>query len=117
MSELRAATAAAANAQQFVLPVRLEEWRAFARLLDGYKIAKELSFDLRDWGYAQEQRFEQSQQWDLSVLELRLMLFYQFRADYMTGYTYHERDALVDSLLRALSRQTGQPYGQEDAQS
>ena len=44
------------------------------------------------------------------MLELRLMLFYQYRADYMSGYTYHERDHLVDSLLAALSEQTGQPY-------
>ncbi|MFO7323522.1 MAG: hypothetical protein DIU68_017470 [Chloroflexota bacterium] len=38
------------------------------------------------------------------------MLFYEFRADYWSGWTYHERDDLVDSLFLALSRATGQPY-------
>jgi hypothetical protein len=38
------------------------------------------------------------------------MMFYEYRADYFGGYTYHERDAVVDSLLQALSEKTGQPY-------
>ncbi len=113
MSAERAVTKAEAEAQQFTLPLHLDDWREFAGLLDGYKIGEELGFDLIAWGHAQEQYFEQAQKWDLEVLELRLMLFYEFRADHMSGYTYHERDDLVDSLLHALSRQTGQPYEQE----
>ena len=110
MSEQTATTAAAANAQQFALPVDLQDWRTFAGLIDGYQIAEELGYDLRKWGSEQEQRYTQSDEWTLEILELRLMVFYEFRADYMMGYTYHERDDVVDSLLRAISRKTGQPY-------
>lgn len=106
----RATSVAAANAQDFTLPSQLGDWRSFAGLLDGYQIAEELGFKLADWAIVQEQRYEQSGQWDLNVLELRLMLFFQFRADHLAGYTYHERDDVVDSLLRALSQHTGKPY-------
>lgn len=44
------------------------------------------------------------------MLELRLMLFWACRADYFTGYTYHEHDDMADSLLRAISVKTGLPY-------
>jgi hypothetical protein len=113
MAEQMATTVAAADAQQITLPTQLGDWREFAGTLDGYKIAAELGFDLGQWSKNQEQQYEETQRWDLNVLELRLVLFYEFRADYFTGYTYHERDDLVDSLLCALSRKTGLPYGQE----
>ena len=108
-----AETVAEAEAQQFRLPEKFENWRSFAGLLDGYKIAAEMGLDLPAWGREQQARYQQNRRWDLSVLELRLMLFYQFRADYWTGYDYHERDAMVDDLLRALSKKTGQPYPSE----
>jgi hypothetical protein len=109
-----AKTAAAANAQQYELPARLDDWRAFARLVDGYKIAEELGYDLLTWGKAQDQHYRQTGTWELNVLGLRLMLFWEYRADYWTGYTYHERDGIADSLLRELSRQTGLPYVPDD---
>jgi hypothetical protein len=107
----RAVTVAAANAQAFMLPVQLDDWRRFAMLLDGYAIAKELGYDLLAWGSAQDQRYRETSLWDLSVLELRLMVFYEQRADYWSGYTYHERDDIVDSLLREISQKTGLAHG------
>jgi hypothetical protein len=107
----RATTVAAANAQEFALPAQLDDWRRFAALLDGYAIAKELGYDLLAWGAAHDQRYRDAGHWDLTVLGLRLMVFYEQRADYWSGYTYHERDDTVDSLLREISRMTGLPYG------
>lgn len=108
-----AETVAEANAQQYTLPANLENWGAFALLIDGYKIAEELGIDLAEWIETQQQRFEQTGRWDMTVLELRLMLFQKQRSNYWAGYTYHEQDEAVDSLLRALSQKTGLPYGQE----
>jgi hypothetical protein len=51
------------------------------------------------------------------VLVLRLMLFAAFRADYFSGYTYHEQDDLADSLLRAISDRAGLPYPAEQKDS
>ena len=104
-----AETVADANAQIFTLP-DLGDWRTLAMRINGYKIAEELGFDLSAWGEEQEKRYKTTGQWELDVLHLRLMLFYEYRADYFTGYTYRERDDLVDSLLRALSEKTGLPY-------
>ena len=110
MRNQMAETVAEANAQTLTLPAELDSWRTFASLLDGYAIAQELGFDLKHWAPLREGRFAQTGKWNLNALELRLMLFYEFRADYMSGYTYHERDETVDSLLRALSQLTGLPY-------
>lgn len=112
MRDGMAETVEEAEAQTFTLP-KFEHWREFALLLDGYKIAEEMGFTLFDWAYTQEEHFNRTHQWDLSILELRILLFSQCRADHMGGYTYHERDHWVESLLRMLSIQTGQPYGQE----
>lgn len=105
-----AETVAEAQAQTYTLPESLEGCRQFAALVDGYKIAEELGHDFRVWPTEQEDLYHQTGQWNLNILELRLMLFFEFRADYMSGYTYHELDDLVDSLLLKLSELTGQPY-------
>lgn len=102
MTSTKAKTIADAMAQAFTVPDKLDNWRKFADLIDGYKIAEELGFDLGKWGAEREKQYEASGAWNLDVLELRLMLFYQFRADYMGGYTYHERDHFVESLLAEL---------------
>jgi len=107
-----AQTVAEANVQSFTLPA-LRDWREFAGLLNGYDVAKELGFDVIEWGSQQETIYTRSGDWELNVLELRLMVFFEYRADYFTGYTYHERDDIVDSLLQALSIQTGLPYHRE----
>ena len=106
-----ARTAAEAKAQPFEVPQDLEHWREFASLLDGYAIAQELGFDLMKWAPEQEQRYAQARQWELDTLGLRLMLFYEFRADHFTGYTYHERDETVDSLLQALRARVDKSAG------
>lgn len=106
-----ATTVKEAEEQSYTVPPQFNDdtWRSFAKLIDGYAIAKELGHDLINWGNTQVAAH--SGAWSsLSELELRLMLFYAFRVDYMTGYTYHEQDGLVDELLAALAEKTGQPY-------
>jgi hypothetical protein len=113
-----AETVAEANAQQFTLPARLDDWLEIAMLLDGYTVGQELlGLDVISWGNDQQQQYDLTGQWDLTVLELRLMLFHFWRVDYWTGETYHELDPYVDSLLHALSQQTGLPYPAVDSES
>jgi len=109
MTNDKVATVAQANAQHITLP-EFKAWRRFAASIDGYAIAEELGIDYRTWYAEQEQQWQTSGAWSLDVLHLRLMLFFAFRRDYMTGYTYTEHDDIVDSLLRALSTQVNQPY-------
>ncbi len=93
-----------------VLPDRLQGWRSVAALIDGYQIAKELGFDLREWVATEDQIYQRTGSWQhLNALELRLMLFYEYRADYFSGYTYYERDAAADKLLRALAQKLNLP--------
>lgn len=105
----RATTLAEANAQTLILPA-FKEWRRFATTLDGYKIAAEL--DLPTLWYAEQKAaWEKTHTWDgLDILHLRLMLFYAFRSDYLSGYTYTEEDEMVDSILHALSQRLNLPY-------
>ncbi|MCC6801845.1 MAG: hypothetical protein IT319_03085 [Anaerolineae bacterium] len=110
MSSQPARTKAEAEAQAFSLPARLDDWRRCAVLLNGYEVAKDMGFDLMRWGDEQFKAWRATGTWNLDVLELRLMLFMAFRASYWSGYTYHEHDEMADSLLRAISAQTGLPY-------
>lgn len=109
MRDGMAETIAEAEAQTFEL-LEFSNWRRFSVLLDGYKIAAEMGFELGEWGARQEKIYNETGTWDLSPLELRVMIFYQFRVDYWTGYDYTECDECVDSLLRALSQKLNLPY-------
>jgi hypothetical protein len=105
-----AETIAEAVAQPIELP-SLKDWRQFALLLDGYMIAKEMGLDYSAWAEKQEERYRQTGDWTLSVLELRLMLFYACRQERWTsllGDWYYSK--MADSLLRAISAQTGLAY-------
>src|SRR5436190_13337836 len=62
-----AKTDAEANAQSFTLPAELDSWRTLAGVLDGYEIAKELGFDLKEWAALQEGRYAQTGKWDLNA--------------------------------------------------
>lgn len=104
-----AETIAEAEAQSFELP-EFSNWRRFSVLLDGYKIAAEMGVDLGEWAVQQQNLYLETGTWDLSVLELRVMLFFQYRADYWSGYDYTERDPYVDSLLQTLSQKLNLPY-------
>jgi hypothetical protein len=115
MSQERAITVAQAQAQTptLTLPV-FEHWRRFAASIDGYRIADELGFDLWRWADEKIKHWEATQQWDLDVLSLRLLLFATFRIDYMSGWTYTEQDECVDSILQELSRLLDLPYTPKD---
>jgi len=105
----RVTTGADAQAQDFTLPA-LEDWKDFARSIQGYQITKELGLDFHKWTLDQFDQWKETKQWDLDVLHLRIMLFYAVRRDYWTGYTYTEHDEMADSLLQAISKKTGLPY-------
>lgn len=109
----QASTVAEANQQQFTIPKSLaDNWRGFAGLINGYTIAEELNAKETKWSVdVVQQAMEQGGfASDVSILDLRLMLFFAFRTDYFTGYTYTELNAEVDFILQALSEKTGQPY-------
>ena len=109
----RATTVAQAKTQTFTIPSTLEDnWRGFASLIDGYQIGEELGRDVMKWSSAVLQSAMQKGIFpeDITVLDLRLILFALFRSDYFTGWTYHEHDHEVDFVLQALSAKTGQPY-------
>jgi hypothetical protein len=108
-NDQQAETVVEAEAQQFTLP-RFKDWRSFAGLMNGYSIATELGLDFHAWAGTQIGHWEETGAWNLDVLHLRLMLFYAFRADHMTGYTYTEHDDMADSLLHELSQQLNLPY-------
>ncbi|MEO1289458.1 MAG: hypothetical protein AAFV93_16970, partial [Chloroflexota bacterium] len=58
--------------------------------------------------------WQETGDWELDVLHLRLVLFFAFRSDYMSGYTYTEHDEIVDSILNELSKQLDLPYAGKD---
>ncbi len=101
MTSKMASTVAEAQVQAFTVP-DMDEWRQFASLVDGYSVGQELGFHVIDWSREQQVRYEETGTWDLSVLELRLMIFAQQRIDRWSGMTYHECDHIVESLLAAL---------------
>lgn len=108
-----ATTVAEANQQQFTIPQSLaDNWRGFAGLIDGYAIAQELEEETSRWSIDVVQKAMEQGEFgsDVTILDLRLMLFFAFRTDYFTGYTYTELNAEVDFILQALSQRTGQPY-------
>ena len=111
MDGSQAKTAAEAQAQVLTNLPSFAAWREFAGLLNGYAVAEDLGLNFHEWGAEQEKCWQDTRRWKLDVLHLRLMLFYVFRADYFTGWTYTEHDEIADSLLQALSEQSGLPYG------
>lgn len=102
-------TVAEAQAQDFTLP-EFKDWKKFARSIQGYQITKELGLNFHEWTRDQFNQWNETKQWDLDVLHLRIMLFYAFRRDYWMGYTYTEQDELADSLLQEISKKTGLAY-------
>jgi len=94
-----------AERQPFTLPA-LGDWVEFAALIDGYTIANELGFDLLDWANKRIDNYRETGYWHANIMELRLLLFFFFRADHFAGGSSW---AEANSLLIELSRQTGQP--------
>jgi len=109
----RATTIAEANQQQLTIPNSLaDNWRRFAGLIDGYAIAEELGAETTRWTVDVVQKAMKQGGFapDVGILDLRLMLFFAYRADYFNGYTYTELNPEVDFILQALSERIGQPY-------
>ena len=105
-----AKTAEQAKAQYFTPPAEFtDDWPAIAATLDGYSIAEELGFDLMEWAPEQLHSIQDGRKPELSLLELRLVLFYVYRSDYFGGgWSSHARYA--DDLFAAMAEQCGQHY-------
>lgn len=101
-----AKTRVEAEAQTLDLPPQFPaNWRGVARLLDGYAVAGDMGLDFGTWTTAQVEAYYQSGVWNLTTIELRVMLFWAYRSDYFTGYTYNEHDRAVLADLDALGVQ------------
>jgi protein-S-isoprenylcysteine O-methyltransferase Ste14 len=125
-----AKTRAEADAQQFTLPARYEDWGRFASLIDGYAIAEEMRLvekmgmpqetgigALTTWAWPQIRAFEQTGEWPVeTVLELRLLLFFKGRQGHFCGEAEHETFKVVHSLLKAIAQRTGLPYDDPQAE-
>ncbi len=88
-----------ANSMDLKQP-RYDEWKQFAALLDGEKVCREMGIRPTAW-YAQQLRnFKKAGVWNLSLLELRLMLYLEAnKAKYNGGV---ENRARVESLLAVI---------------
>jgi hypothetical protein len=108
--EEMAASVKDAMSQVLVLPERLQDWRHFACLINGYAIAKELGQDPQEFTRNTRAIVESIECCDqLDLLDLRLMLFFECRIDHFSGWTNHERDEAADRLLRAIARKLNLP--------
>lgn len=108
-----AKTRAEAEQQSFILPPHFNQnWVYFASLIDGYAITEEMGIEWRTWYQEQHDHYRQTSTWDLDILGLRLMLFFEYRADHFSGVEDMNRD-IVESLLKAFSQHCGQPYESE----
>jgi protein-S-isoprenylcysteine O-methyltransferase Ste14 len=114
-----AKTRAEAEAQQFSLPARYEDWGRFASLIDGYAIAEEMGLGkLTDWVRPQMRAFEQTGAWSVeTVMELRLLVFFKGRQGHFYGEAEHETFKVVHSLLKAIAQRTGLPYDDPQAEA
>jgi hypothetical protein len=107
---IRPTTAAEAIAQEYKVPSSFDEHTEIYNI-DGYAVAQDLGFDLKDWGAKQMQYFWDNGKWgELNELEIRLMLFYIGRWLHFSGVTYDEMDKEKDSLLRMLAGMKGVEY-------
>lgn len=105
-----AKTAEQATAQNFTPPAEFTtDWPALAATLDGYAIAEELGFDLMEWAPEHLRLIQNGRKPELSLLELRLVLFYVYRSDYFGGGS-NSHALYADDLFAAMAEQCGQIY-------
>jgi hypothetical protein len=126
-----AKTRAEAEAQQFALPARYEDWGRFASLIDGYAIAEEMRLvekmglpqetglgALTTWAKPQIETFKETSEWPVeTVMELRLLVFFKGRQGHFYGEAEHETFKVVHSLLKAIAQRTDLPYGDPQAEA
>ena len=105
-----ASTVAEANAQRFEPPRSFDEqWRECARTIDGYAIAEELGRDLMEWGPMNLELVCRGGRTGLSLLELRMVLFYLQRSDYFVGGS-SSNEVRADQVFAEMAAVVGQPY-------
>ena len=79
-----ASTVAEANAQTLDVP-EYEGWFVFAHLLNGYDLADALGFELGAFSNGKSEHYAETGVWEGTLLELRLVLFFEARALRMAG--------------------------------
>ena len=101
-----AKTIADAENQQFTVPATYSDWGEFAHLLHGYAIFEEMGVERRYW-LTLRREFEAGER-DLTVLEARLILFFEARRHHFDPY--NQNYVLVNNLLHFIAQKTGQLY-------
>jgi hypothetical protein len=106
--ENRAKTVAEAEAQQFTLPRSYDDgWRGFAQILDGYAISEELGKPGRVLRRELQYKHRTNPA-DLSLLEVRLLLFLEVHRERFVGGAKPYRR--VEDLLMRIAEMTEQSY-------
>lgn len=86
-----------------------KDWYRLARLVNGYELATQKGFDLKKWGRQKHINWQDTHRWDLSLIELLMMLFYFWRKQHMTGGASWGEE--IDSILHEIAQLKGQKYG------
>ncbi len=73
-----------ANAQTLDVP-EYDGWFAFAHLLNGYDVADELGLELGTFSNEKSKLYGRTGMWEGTLLELRMVLFFEARALRMAG--------------------------------
>ena len=110
-----AQTVAEANAQEMRLAtcelnLASNVWLGYAYTLDGDLIATELGINLLDWGGEKVRKYRFAKEWQLSLLELRLLLYVFARlAENYFGETIDIFE-IVHSILTEIHNRKGIIY-------
>ena len=103
----RTETVEEANAQRLHVP-EYKGWFGFTHILSGYNLAEELGLELHELRQERAAQYDQIGRWEGTLLELRLILFFEARAMRFAGAPgYNPNDnpgyrEYIQSLLGAI---------------
>lgn len=83
-------------------------WNQLRFLIDHRAIVQEMGINLRIWGREQLKRYQETKQWELSRVELLLMLWVFHHRHRMSGGSCYAYE--IDHILQVLAKQTDNLY-------
>ena len=84
------------------------DWSRLGHTVNGYALCDEMGVAWGDWWHSQVARYEATGRWDIPVVEMVMILFFQARSRrFVWGPDPFD---LIDSLLHAIAEKTGQIY-------
>ena len=99
-----------AEAQNFTPPTEFTtDWPAIAATLDGWSIADEPGLDLMEWAPEQLQLIQDGRKPELSLFELRPVLFCAHRSNHFRGVS-SSNEHYADDPFAGMAEQCGQSY-------